>query len=152
MKFVKFLLMGLGALVIVVGSLLTYLVLNIDKSTGEQQAYVQGVLADLSVSWNPEAVNDRLAENLIGDFRQVSSAGGFRQLSQLGRFLSIQQSNVVQHRASTSGSQTVLDLLANYENGRAKVRAVILGQGASRKLVGFSIFIDGRLTSTKIQL
>ncbi len=141
MKVLRRLLYVCGALFLGLAGLIGAIVLDGRMAAGAHQQFVQGVLEELSETWSSDSIADRVTTANLAELRHAESNGALQEHAKLGRLLMIEHARLVHHGVAPQGRLTTLHMVGVFENGRAKVHAVVLIEASSRKLAGLSIVL-----------
>lgn len=152
MKVLRTFLIFCGVLFVGAAGLVGYAGYGALEAKRESHAFVESLLKDYAATWRADVIADRVSPTHLEELRQLEVNPGFQEITKLGRLMKLEEPQWVHHTVTPGGSSTVVVAAGEFENGRAKVQAVIAGEQALRKLSGLRIVLDGPIKTTKIKL
>jgi hypothetical protein len=135
MRVLKNILIGLGAVFVVVIALLAWIGASSSQFRKEQAPFVETFVTDLSKRWNIADVYDRLANPEQTDTPQAREL--LHQFKQLGALQSIHDLNLRSYITNNKGRTGLFSLKGTFENGEAIVTVTIVKNEGAVRVLGF---------------
>ena len=137
MRVVKTILIGLGALFIMVIALLAWVGVSGSQFRKEQAPFVETFVADLSKRWDIADVHDRLANPLIEQASTPQTQQLLHQFKQLGALKSVHDLELRAYKTYNNGRTGLFSFKGTFENGEAVVNVTIIKKDGAVRVLSF---------------
>ena len=144
MLVVKRCLIGLGALVVIAGLIIGYVVLESFKAADEGEMFAERFFTSFSEAWSVAAVEDRMTEDNVTQFNSAEGEKVLAQLASFGQLQRIEGFTLVGHSITPMGSLTACEFMGQFQNGQLAVRMILLGRGNEMKLKDMALMPVGQ--------
>lgn len=137
MTVLKNVLIGLGALFLVVVAFFTWVGVSSTQFRREQAPFVETFVTDLSKHWDIADVHDRLTEPFIEQVSTPRAQQLLHQFKELGALKSVQDLELRSYITNNKGQTGVFSFKGTFENGEAVVSVTIVEKDAAVRVLAF---------------
>ena len=137
MRVLKNILIGLGALFLVVLFLFAWVRGSSNQFRKEQAPFVESFVTDLSKRWDIADVHDRLANPLIEQAGTPQTQQLLHQFKQLGALKSVHDLELRAYKSYNDGRTGLFSFKGTFENGEAVVNVTIVKKDDAVRVLGF---------------
>jgi hypothetical protein len=136
-RVVKNILIGLGALFLVVIAFFAWIGASSSQFRKEQTPFVETFVIDLSRRWDIADVYDRLANPFIEQISTPQAQQLLHQFKQLGALQSVQNLELRSYNANNNGRTGLFSFKGTFENGEGVVNVTIVKKDGAVRVLGF---------------
>lgn len=137
MRVAKTILIGLGALFLVVIAFLAWIGVSSSQFRKEQAPFVEAFVTDLSKRWDIADVYDRLANPVVEQAGTPQAQQLLHRFKQLGVLRSVRDLELRRYETNNNGRTGYFSFKGAFENGEAVVEVTIVKKDGAVRVLGF---------------
>ena len=139
MKLLKNILVGLGALFVLLIIAFVFLFTESKDFFKENKAFVETFAYDLTRKWNISDVHDRLSNELIVQLDSSEGKLTIKKLSTVGAIKKIYDIEMGDYNATMDGTTGVIIFKADFENAKGVVTVTLIKKDEEVRVHGFHL-------------
>ena len=139
MRVIRKILVGLGAVFVVILAFVAWMMVSSRQFRTEQGPFVQTFVTDLSRHWNVADVGERLAGPVLDQALTPQGQQVLHQFKQLGALRSVANLGMQNYNIGTTGRTGTFHFKGTFDNGEADVEVVVVKRGGTPWVLGFHL-------------
>lgn len=137
MRVLKNILIGLGALFLVVIVLISWIGMSSSQFRKEEAPFVEKFVMDLSKRWDIGDVRDRMTESFIEQAGTPQAQELLNQFKRLGALKSVHDLELRSYQTINSKKTAVFSFKATFESGDGLVTVTVVANDGVVRVLGF---------------